>query len=112
MNRTLLHLIAPDAWPPSFPIAGGTEGFIHLCTPAQADAVLGRFFGGGPAWALVVDPAVEEHVRDEDTYGHGAYPHLYAPLEEHHVVTRVMLAPGQSVADQVAAALPPGSRDA
>jgi uncharacterized protein (DUF952 family) len=89
MARTLLHLVAREAWPPSFPITPGPEGFIHLCTPAQAEAVLGRFFGGGPAWALVIAPAVEAAVRDEDTYGHGAYPHLYGTIEAQQVLARV-----------------------
>ncbi len=105
MPRTLLHLIALDGWPPSFPIAPGPEGFIHLCTPAQAEAVLGRFFAGGPAWALVVDAAVEPDVRDEDSYGHGAYPHLYAPLWEEQVLARLQISASRPVAEAVAEAL-------
>ena len=86
MQRQLLHLLSPRDYPPEYPIRPGKEGFIHLCSPEQAQTVLTRFFEGGPAYALLIDPVLEPCIRDEDSYGHGVYPHLYGNLTQQHVL--------------------------
>lgn len=81
----LLHFVPLGA---DFPTAVGPEGFVHLCWGHQAAEVLRRHFGGGPARALVIDvDALDATLfRQEDTYGHGAYPHYYGPLSKDWVV--------------------------
>jgi uncharacterized protein (DUF952 family) len=85
---TLIHLLSRAEWeraqetgvhvPPSLQ----SDGFIHLCTEEQLPGVLSRFFAGrADTLALVLDESkLVGEIRWEDSYGHGAFPHLYAPL--------------------------------
>lgn len=81
----LLHFVALDVDTPS---SVGPDGFVHLCWSHQAADVLRRHFEGGPATALVVDrdALAPERLREEDSYGHGAYPHYYGELARDWVV--------------------------
>jgi uncharacterized protein (DUF952 family) len=92
----LIHLLSRTEWeraresgiyaPPSL----ATEGFLHLCTEEQVSGVLARFFAGrDDVVALHLDEAkLSGEVRWEDSYGHGVFPHLYAPLN-HEAIVRV-----------------------
>lgn len=58
-------------------------GFIHLCTAAQVDGVLDRFYRGVTNLvllhvdeAVVGSPVLFEHVGDAPE----PFPHLYGPL--------------------------------
>lgn len=110
MSELLLHVVdaahpGPDG--SSDPLTPGPgEPFLHLCTPEQLPAVLGRFFAGQQVRVLVVDPArLSSEVRWEDSYGHGAYPHLYGPLEAPAVRSSFLLGPGDDVSAALAQAL-------
>lgn len=91
--RVLLHLIpddAPDAdrahdtpardLAPIVPALG--TPFVHLCREDQLDAVRVRHFPGRALWAHAIDPAHLDPaaLREEDSYGHGAYPHYYGAI--------------------------------
>ena len=61
-----------------------SEGFIHLCDPAQLPGVADRYFRGVPDLVLLcVDPArLAARLVYEDSYGAGeTFPHLYGPIE-------------------------------
>ncbi len=64
-------------------------GFIHLCTAAQLDFVLGRHFAGRQGLLLLtLDPA-GLHVRWEASEpGMKPFPHLYGDLLTESVVGR------------------------
>ncbi len=81
----LIHLVPLDAPTPALP---GAEGFVHLCWPEQVPAVIRRHFADGPALALVLDESTLAGplLREEDSYGHGAYPHFYGPLSPDWVI--------------------------
>jgi uncharacterized protein (DUF952 family) len=84
----LIHLLSRTEWeraqeagvyaPPSL----ATEGFLHLCTTEQLPGVVQRFFAGkGDTVALHLDETkLTGEIRWEDSYSHGVFPHLYAPL--------------------------------
>ncbi len=98
MTSVLLHVLTPDdhqsfagdlAWQPRSLKA---EGFIHLCTPAQLAGVRQRFFAGRDLVVLLLNgDALAHHVRSEDTYGHGMFPHLYAPLDRAWLLRHVLV---------------------
>jgi uncharacterized protein (DUF952 family) len=98
MTSVFLHALTLDdhgsfaadaAWQPRSLHA---EGFIHLCTPAQLAGVRQRFFAAKDMVVLLLDAhAVTQHVRMEDTYGHGVFPHLYAPLNRAWVLRHVLV---------------------
>jgi uncharacterized protein (DUF952 family) len=66
------------------------DGYVHLSTSAQIAGTLARSFAGRTDLVLLQvdqqrlpDPAA---VRWEDLWGHGVFPHLYAPLPLEAVV--------------------------
>ncbi len=74
----LIHLCTnPDVGQSG--IEPGPEGFIHLCTEDQVEAVIARFFATTEVVEAWVDRSSleAEKLRFEDTYGHGAFPHYY-----------------------------------
>jgi uncharacterized protein (DUF952 family) len=91
----LIHLLSRAEWataqsagvhaPPSLT----SEGFVHLCTPEQLPGVVSRFYAGrDDVLALTLDESrLIGEVRWEDSYGHGLFPHLYAPLNVEAVVS-------------------------
>ncbi len=91
----LIHLLSRAEWdqarlagvhaPPSL----ASEGFIHLCTPEQLPGVILRFFANqGDILALKLDETkIIGEIRWEDSYGHGLFPHLYAPLNLDAVIS-------------------------
>ena len=78
----LVHLV-PDTT--ALPAPPNAEGFVHLCWGPQVASVLERHFAGQAAVALVLDLKAlsPDLLREEDSYGHGAFPHYYGviPLE-------------------------------
>lgn len=85
----LIHILSRAEWEQArqgtdsySPTSLASEGFIHLCTPEQLAGVLARFFAGKTdTIALHLDDTkLYGEVRWEDSYGHGVFPHLYAPL--------------------------------
>lgn len=82
----LLHIVEPDAWDADGeiyrPSSLRTEGFIHLSHPHQIEATANRFYGHCTAIrVLEIEAAVvASRVREEDTSGHGAFPHLYSAM--------------------------------
>lgn len=83
--EALLHLVPRADWEsagdPYAPASLATEGFVHLCTPAQAAGVARRFFAGrDDLLVLVLDPARLPPLRWEDSYGHGLFPHACGPI--------------------------------
>lgn len=93
---TLRHVITRAAWDASTdevrPASLEGQGFVHLCTAAQLDGVLTRFFAGVDRASLVllhVDPArlPKDALRWEEADVPGErFPHLYAPLPRAAVV--------------------------
>ena len=84
----LLHVTSADAWAEAqrsglhAPPMLAQDGFLHLCTPAQLDYVLGRHFAGRTGLVLLhIDPAKLGDLRWEVSEpGRDAFPHLYGPL--------------------------------
>ncbi len=84
----LLHVTSAEAWAEAqqsgqhAPPMLAQDGFLHLCTPAQLDHVLGRHFAGRANLVLLhVDPARLGDIRWETSEpGRDAFPHLYGPL--------------------------------
>lgn len=93
-GEPLLHIVARSEWE-ARPNANeyrarslDVEGFIHLSTPAQVLGPANAFYRGqSDLILLVIDPdKLTADVRWEDVYGHGAFPHLYGPLNADAVV--------------------------
>ncbi len=88
----LLHIADEAAWaaradhyaPPSL----DTEGFVHLSHPHQIEATANRFYRDLPTLTVLVLSAdsTRAHVREEDTTGHGVFPHHYGPIATDAVV--------------------------
>ncbi len=84
---SLLHVTSAEAWAKAeqsglhAPPMLAQDGFLHLCTPAQLDYVLGRHFAGRTGLVLHIDPARLVDLRWETSEpGRDAFPHLYGPL--------------------------------
>ncbi|MGC4044018.1 MAG: DUF952 domain-containing protein [Armatimonas sp.] len=91
----LIHLLSRTEWEQArqgkdsyAPASLASEGFIHLCAPEQLPGVLERYFvGKTDTVALHLDEdKLQGEVRWEDSYGHGLFPHLYAPLNLNAVI--------------------------
>lgn len=98
----VVHLMteaAHQAWPRDVdlgPPSLSQEGFVHLCFPSQVEAVRARFFAQVPVVAVVLDAAqLGSPLVVEDSYGHGAYPHLYGPIPASAVVRTFVVKPGE-----------------
>ncbi len=88
-DEPLLHVAeradyeACRADPHYAPAAYETEGFVHLCRPAQLAGVLERYYRGREGLLLLeLDPkAFDAELVFEDTTGGGErFPHLYGPI--------------------------------
>jgi uncharacterized protein (DUF952 family) len=85
---SLLHVTSTEAWAEAqrsglhAPAMLAQDGFLHLCTSAQLEYVLGRHFAGRTGLVLLhVDPAQLHDLRWEVSEpGRDAFPHLYGPL--------------------------------
>jgi glutathione S-transferase len=85
------------------------DGFVHLCTADQLTGVLQRFYPHGDVVILALaEAALGGRVRDEDLYGHGAFPHLYGPIPALAVLQALPLPAGNPMvtAPALLAALP------
>lgn len=84
----LLHVTSAEVWADAQPSGRhappmlAQDGFLHLCTPAQLDYVLGRHFARRTGLVLLhIDPAMLDDLRWEVSEpGRDAFPHLYGPL--------------------------------
>jgi uncharacterized protein (DUF952 family) len=84
----LLHVTSAEAWAEASrsgvhaPPMLEQDGFLHLCTAAQLDHVLGRHFAGRTGLVLLhIDPAQLGDLRWENSEAsRDAFPHLYGPL--------------------------------
>jgi len=99
---TLLHICARPDWEKArsrgeYRAASlGSEGFIHLSTPAQVAATGSRFYRGRTGLVLLVIDAARllPEVRYEAADG-ALFPHLYGPLPLDAVVEVRDFAPGE-----------------
>jgi uncharacterized protein (DUF952 family) len=95
----IYHITTPEQWAiwENYtiyePMQFGAEGFIHLCTEAQMDGVLSRYYSGiSPLWILHVDEsALTEPLRWELSTGGELFPHLYGSLNKSAVVEVVVV---------------------
>ena len=84
----ILHVVA-GSWDGERITTDETGGpFLHLCTEEQLEGVLeGYFASAGPVTVLEVDA---DRLGDALVWEEGEpgedFPHLYGPLEPHHVV--------------------------
>lgn len=84
-----------EAWKPA---SLTKEGFVHLCFPSQVEMVRARFYANVPIVVAVLDMAkLGSPLVVEDSYGHGAYPHLYGPIPATAVVKFVTLKAGETL---------------
>lgn len=77
------------------------EGFIHLCTAAQVDGVVQRYYGDlvDELMVLQVDPsALSPGALRFEVVGDAAFPHLYEPLPRAAVTSVGAWAPGVALA--------------
>ncbi len=96
-GRELFHLVVPADWnaaletgqyePPSL----AEEGFIHLSFAHQVERSANRFYPDAPRLLALRVDARELVVVEEDTSGHGAFPHLYGFLPTKMVIEVVEL---------------------
>ena len=104
--RLLYHFARPADWmnDPQKPYLTPTfieEQFIHLCDRSQATDVFQRFFKGQDVIVLAIGhAAIQSQVRWEDLYGHGLYPHLYAPLPRTAIIEQLELTGTDPQAEQ------------
>lgn len=89
----LLHLTVETSAAPIAPRSG--ERFVHLCHPEQLEEVRRRHFFGQEIRVVEIDPAALDPALlvEEDLYGHGRFPHYYAPIPESAVRARVPIGP-------------------
>lgn len=85
----MLHVTGRSEWAAAG--EGGIRcpagGFIHLCTPAQLDYVLGRHFAGREDLVLLtIDPAGLDIRWEASEPGMAPFPHLYGDLRPVAVV--------------------------
>ncbi|MFL5332667.1 MAG: DUF952 domain-containing protein [Geminicoccaceae bacterium] len=83
MTDELLHVTTAEDWTVA-QAAGGygqpAGGFIHLCTPAQLDFVLGRHFAGRSGLVVLTVETGGSDVRWETSEpGMAPFLHLYGP---------------------------------
>eukprot|EP01128_Nolandella_sp_AFSM9_P000457 TRINITY_DN10614_c0_g1_i1.p1 TRINITY_DN10614_c0_g1~~TRINITY_DN10614_c0_g1_i1.p1 ORF type:complete len:113 (-),score=19.07 TRINITY_DN10614_c0_g1_i1:183-521(-) len=73
-----------------------SEGFIHCSDREQvADTLVRHFKGRDDLTILTIDPTKlpsTSVVKVEDLYGHGAYPHVYGPINVEAIVKEEDLA--------------------
>jgi uncharacterized protein (DUF952 family) len=69
----------------------GPDGFVHLSTPAQLAATVGRFFAEvRDVHVVIVDPsAVDIDLRWEEGEPGELFPHAYRPIPAASVVAVV-----------------------
>ena len=87
-GMALLHITSAEEWTAAqrsgthAPPMLAQDGFLHLCTPAQLDYVLGRHFRGRTGLVLLhIDPTGLDDVRwGNSEPGRDPFPHLYGPL--------------------------------
>ena len=65
------------------------DGFIHLSAGHQVAGTLAKYFAGQrDLLLLAIDPdSLGEALRWEKSRGGELFPHLYAPLDLHHVLS-------------------------
>ena len=80
----LLHVTTAQAWAraqEAGAYACSEGGFIHLCTPAQLEFVLGRHFNGQTGLLVLhLDPAGLDIRFEPSEPGMSPFPHLYGAL--------------------------------
>jgi len=98
----VVHLMEPaaySAWRRGEalkPASLAQEGFVHLCFPSQVAVVRLRFYPTNAVVAVVLRVSkLGAPVVVEDSYGHGAYPHLYGPIPRTAVIKTVTLKPDE-----------------
>ncbi|MBI4818471.1 MAG: DUF952 domain-containing protein [Deltaproteobacteria bacterium] len=76
--RKVFHL---TCWGAKMSSLAGAS-FIHLCRFEQLEGVRRRHFGGGRVRVWELDEAMLDPTKlvDEDSYGHGSFPHYYDEL--------------------------------
>jgi uncharacterized protein (DUF952 family) len=92
--RFLYHLLPGESARSSSGVRpAGQDPFIHLCRFDQLAAVRSRYFPGGPAVALIIDPTAldPKKLREEDSYGHGSFPHYYGEIPPQAILGRLAL---------------------
>jgi uncharacterized protein (DUF952 family) len=88
-----LYHVLPGLEPgPPRPILRAGAPFIHLCRFDQLEDVQRRHFGGRAVIALMIDANALDpaSLRDEDSYGHGRYPHYYADIPAPAILGRLL----------------------
>ena len=94
----IFHIADREAWSQSqatyTPAAFATEGFIHCCTEAQIQTVIGNHFQGHSGLLLLrIDPkSVRAEIRYESGTGGELYPHIYGPLNRDAVASTEQIA--------------------
>lgn len=97
----LLHITSVDQWASSRDAGAHVdpsldrEGFIHCSSAAQIVGTANRFFAGRRDLLLLRIDAdkLTAPLIYEDTYGHGAFPHLYGALNLDAVIDVVPFPP-------------------
>jgi uncharacterized protein (DUF952 family) len=83
-DELLLHVTTAEDWGQAQRVGGYSQpegGFIHLCTPAQLEFVLGRHFAGRTGLVVLrVDTAGSDVRWETSEPGMPPFPHLYGPL--------------------------------
>jgi uncharacterized protein (DUF952 family) len=85
----IYHITTPEQWAiwadheQYQPALFESEGFIHLCTEAQIEGVLNRYYSHVEDILLVYveEDALNAELRWEGTTGE-LFPHLYGPLNK------------------------------
>ena len=73
------------------------EGFIHSSHRNQILDVANRIFGSRTDLVILCidSDLLEPEVKEEDSYGHGVYPHIFGPINVSAVTEVVTLPPGK-----------------